>query len=102
MGAKEQGGTEVALSVPEIQEIVGGKVKVAVAGSASSKITYQGSDQLVFGFQAVRLFYDDGRYTAFEPLASGGLAAKALQVPVLPQGVKVFQSTGGFARFGIA
>lgn len=74
--AKQSKETTLKLDVPVIQEVVGGNVKVSASGVASSKITYEGSVPLVFGFQAVRLFYDRGRYTAFAPLEPGaGLRA---------------------------
>ena len=96
--AKSKSGAGVDLSIPEIQQIVGGKVQVAASDAASSRITYRSSEPLVFGFQAVRLFYDQGRYTAFEPLPSGELAARELRAATLPDGVHAFQSAGPFAR----
>jgi hypothetical protein len=43
------------MNIPEIQEIVGGDVKVAVNKSETSKVTYESSVPLVFRFQAVQL-----------------------------------------------
>jgi hypothetical protein len=65
--AKKSDGTALSLPIPEIQSIVGGNVKVSSQVGVSSKVTFEGSLSLVFGFQAVQLFYDQGRYTAFEP-----------------------------------
>ena len=80
--AKKSDSTTLDLSIPEIQGIVGGNVKVSGAAKVTSKVTYESSVPLVFGFQAVRLFYDQGRYTAFEPLTAGAVGMKALsQVP---------------------
>jgi hypothetical protein len=62
------------VQVPEIQGIVGGSVKVSAAGSSASKVVYEGQVPLVFGFQAARLYYEQGRYTAFKPLQSGETA----------------------------
>jgi hypothetical protein len=95
--AQAGGEIEAAVDVPEIQEIVGAKVNVSASGSRSSKLTYESVEPLVFGFQAIRLYYDQGRYTAFEPLPSGGIAARDLE-SLLPQGVHVFESEGTFAR----
>lgn len=67
------------LSVPEIQGIVGGNVKVSGSAAVTSKVTYESPVPLVFGFQAVRLFYDQGRYTAFEPLETGSAAIKGIK-----------------------
>jgi hypothetical protein len=66
------------VSIPEIQEIVGGNVKVTGSATVTSKVTYAGHVPLVFGFQAVRLFYDGGRYTAFQPIQAGSTAIRDL------------------------
>jgi hypothetical protein len=52
------------VSVPEIQKVVGGNVKVGAPGEVSSKVTYEGSVPLVFGFQAARLYYENGTTSA--------------------------------------
>ena len=75
--AKESSGTDVAIDVPEIQKVVGGSVKVSADGTANSKIVYEGGQPLVFGFQAARLFYENGRYTAFKPMTPGDGALEA-------------------------
>jgi hypothetical protein len=69
--AKQSDGTAVDLQVPVIQATVGGNVKVSGSGSTASKVTYQGPIPLVFGFQAARLVYENGRYTAFTPSKPG-------------------------------
>jgi hypothetical protein len=69
---------EIEVNVPEIQSIVGPKVKVIANSATASKLTYEGSVSLIFGFQAVRLFYDNGRYTALEPVTKG-VALKGLE-----------------------
>ena len=76
--AKKSDGTALELTIPDIQGIVGGNVKVSGAASVTSKICYESPIPLVFGFQAVRLFYDNGCYTAIEPLDSGSAGMKAL------------------------
>jgi hypothetical protein len=60
-------GTDIALQIPPIQGVVGSNVKVSSQGQNSSAITFEGSTPLVFGFQAVQLFYDKGHYTRYEP-----------------------------------
>lgn len=69
--AKKSDGTTLDLSIPVIQNIVGGNVKVSGQTEVSSKLTYEGSTPLVFGFKAVQLFYDQGEYTTLEPVESG-------------------------------
>lgn len=75
---KDDRGATIGVDVPVIQQIVGGSVKVSTAGNAASKVLYEGSVPLVFGFQAVRLFYDKGVYTAFKPLDAGEASVRAL------------------------
>jgi len=76
--AKKSDGAALELAIPEIQGIVGGNVKVSGSASVASTICYESSIPLAFGFQAVRLYYEDGRYTAIEPLGTGDAAMKAL------------------------
>jgi hypothetical protein len=105
--SKASGGAEAKLEVPDIEKIVGGKVKVSADDKSSAKITYTGRVPLVFGFQAVRLFYDRGAYTTFEPLQSGKIAAKALDpgafgAPDLPAGVRPLERAAPMVRIGEA
>lgn len=75
-----QSGQSVGLDVPVIQQVVGAAIKVSADQAQASRITYEGSVPLIFGFQAVQIFYDSsGRYTMLKPLAPGGIAAMALQ-----------------------
>lgn len=94
--AKKSDGKTLDLSVPEIQGVVGGTVKVSSQGQGTSKLTYEGSVPLVFGFQAVRLFYDRGRYTAIEPLEPG-VGMKALD-RAQNDGAKRLMTDGPFLR----
>jgi len=76
--AKQSDGTALEVKIPDIQGIVGGNVTVSASGGAASKVVYEGAVPLVFGFQAARLFYENGRYTAFRALSPGneGLEAR--------------------------
>jgi len=76
--AKSSNGTSLQVKVPDIQGVVGENVKVSGDASATARITYEGKTPLVFGFQAVQLFYDQGRYTRLKPLQPGATGAKAL------------------------
>jgi hypothetical protein len=60
-------GGDLGIQVPVIQNVVSPTVKVTGQGGNSSAITFEGATPLVFGFQAVQLFYDRGRYTRIEP-----------------------------------
>jgi hypothetical protein len=68
---RESRGTAAELKVPVIQQLVGGTVKVSADAEAASKLTYEGAVPLIFGFQAVQLFFEEGRYTAFKPIEPG-------------------------------
>jgi hypothetical protein len=68
VSAKREDGASLAVDVPTIQQVVGGNVKLSGNASAGGAVTFEGSEPLVFGFQAVRLYYDEGHYTAFEPV----------------------------------
>ncbi len=69
--AKKSDGTSLELNVPVVQEVVGADVTVSGEAATTSKVTYEGKVPLVFGFQAVQVFYQDGAYTAFEPTELG-------------------------------
>jgi hypothetical protein len=75
--ARDEDGTAVSVHVPALQQLAGGQVSVSLAGDNSSAIVYAGTTPLGFGFRAVRLFYEDGRYGAFEPLEAGEAGLKA-------------------------
>jgi hypothetical protein len=92
--AKKSGGAALDVSIPEIQGIVGGNVKASGASKVTAKVTYESSVPLVFGFQAVRLFYDQGRYTAFEPLETGSAAIKG----IMKDAVRQLSTESAFVR----
>jgi Holliday junction resolvase len=75
--AKKSDGIELELSVADLQQLVGTNVEVGTHNSIASKVTYKGAIPLVFGFQAVRVYYDDGRYTAFKPMNAGMAAMRS-------------------------
>jgi len=95
--AKMSNGTSLQLNLPDIQGIVGGNVKIAGQSHMASKITYEGNVPLVFGFQAVRLFYEKGRYTAFKPLTAE-VAMRAITPPT--DGTSRLITEGLYARLG--
>ena len=55
---------------------MGGNLNVSGQDEVTSKLTFEGSVPLVFGFKAVRLYYDEGRYTAFKPVEAGDAAMR--------------------------
>lgn len=72
--AKKKDQTSVDVSIPEIKGIVGGTVDVSGQSDTSNKVTFEGAIPLIFGFQAIRLIYEDGKYSAFKPVDAGGVA----------------------------
>lgn len=98
VAAKADHNTDVGLDVPAIQQLVGAKVKLSVATGSADTVTYEGAEPLVFGFQAVRLYFDDGRYTAFKPLPAGETGARELVRSQQPQGVTLFEVRAAFAN----
>lgn len=73
---KTKDGAGVEIEAPVIQQVVGGNVAVSNSSEVHSKLTYEGKTPLVFGFQAVRIYYHDDRYTAFAP--TEGVTMKSL------------------------
>ena len=84
--AKDSNGVALDVKVPEIQGVVGGSVKVSTSGGGDAKVAYEGNVPLVFGFQAARLYYDNGRYTAFRPLVPGETALESVTARSDPRG----------------
>jgi len=93
--AKRSDGTSLELNIPEIQEIVGGNVKVSGQATTTSRIIYEGNTPLVFGFQAVQLFYNQGHYSRFELIRSGNSMREG---PVSSNTTRQLESEGPFIR----
>lgn len=69
---------DVGLKVPAIQQLVGADIKVTGAAGSAAKLSFEGKEPLVFGFQARRLVFEDGQYLSFEPVEAGSVGAKNL------------------------
>lgn len=96
--AKKSDGVALEVDVPAIQQIVGASVKVSGQGTVKSKVTYEGVVPLVFGFQAIQLFYDQGQYTRFEPLRAGDGAARGLGDKLPSDGSNYFKTDAAFVN----
>jgi hypothetical protein len=94
--ATQSNGAKLEVDLPVIQQVVGGNVKVSADMKATSKVTYEGSMPLVFGFQAMQLFYDKGNYTTIRPLEPGA-GLKALE-KAPPDGRTRFMMGSPFVR----
>lgn len=77
--ATGDGGATVKVEAPSIQEMVGADVTVEAERKSTSKVKYEGKKQLVFGFQAVRLFFAQGKYSAFEQVHAGDVVMRGVK-----------------------
>ena len=79
--SESEGTAGVELSTPLMQQLVAAHVTVTGATGGASRLTYGGRVPLGFGFRAVRLFYEGGRYTSFKPLRPGDAALRVAASP---------------------
>jgi hypothetical protein len=94
--AKTSSGDSVAVSLPQIQGVVGGHVSVSQQGEGTNQLTYEGVTPLVFGFKAIRIFYDEGRYSSFIP-AAPSVGMKDIEMERIGD-VEYLKSDGPFLR----
>lgn len=75
--AYDEHKASLALEVPVIQQIVGGKVSVGSEGSGETGISYKGERELAFGFVAIELSASDNHngelHLVFRPTKPGGV-----------------------------
>jgi len=76
--AKSSSGVSVGVDVPVIQNAMSGSVSVKSEGSNQSKVTYEGNVPLVFGFQAIRLIFEAGRFVEAKPVGATETGMKAV------------------------
>jgi hypothetical protein len=88
-------GSALNLDVPAIEKLVGGALDVSSASGQESKVTYKGKRPLAFGFQAVRLYYEQGRYTAFKVAATDVRMRRPINTKV-----DLLAFPGNFGRLG--
>lgn len=72
--ATDETGMALDLDAPALGEVVGAAVTVSAGRTGESGVRFEGREALGFGFRALRLFFEGGRYTAFKPLTAGDLA----------------------------
>ena len=92
VAAKEEGGADLAVDVPAIQQVVGGRVSVAASNSRAAEIRYAGQEPVTFGFKVFEIAFSGGawRVMGVRPKAdlafdvpSGAHAAKTPLVPII-------------------
>lgn len=77
VAARDAQNRALGLDVPVIQNAVGANMTVTALTADASVVTYQGAVPLVFGFQAVRLVFDGGRYRTMKLVEAGSIVAEA-------------------------
>jgi hypothetical protein len=92
--ALQSDGTSVGVEVPILQGAVGGSVGIQTGGSSNSKVTFTGDTPLVFGFQAVRMEFEDG---AFKGLKQVKPEEAALRGPGKKAEFEMLETEGPFA-----
>ncbi len=59
---ERSGGKGAEVKIPVIQEMVGGSIKVTTESTKSHVVTFEGTSDLVFGFQCLEIVIDNGKY----------------------------------------
>lgn len=79
VAAKDSNKQSLGLNLPAIQDAIGANVKIAAAAASGSTVSFEGAVPLVFGFQAVRLIFEQGRYRTMRLVDAGGVVAEAVR-----------------------
>ncbi|WEK21665.1 MAG: hypothetical protein P0Y49_11015 [Candidatus Pedobacter colombiensis] len=72
--ASKKDKTSVDVNASAIKDILGPKIKVNVNTDRSSTMSFAGDEDLIFGFKAIKLVYEDGKYASFDTVNGGGVA----------------------------
>ena len=67
--AEGSGGAEVALDVPAIKEMLGGRVQVSAESDSAGTVTYEGEKYLTFGFECFEVGVAEGTLTMMSATA---------------------------------
>ena len=97
--AMQSSGSSAAVDVPVIREIVGGTVQIKSEGTSDSKVTFEGTTPLVFGFQAARMEFDKGVFKGLKQSAPEEGALRGL--PSEPK-FELLEIDGPFANLAEA
>ncbi len=76
--AKDSGKQSIGIDLPVIQNAIGANVKVGGNQASSGLVTFEGAVPLVFGFQAVQLVFDNGKYRTMKLVDAGTVVAEAI------------------------
>ena len=98
VSAQDEADADVEVNVPVVQAVAGGNLKVEAAGAHQFGVSYEGVAPVIFGVQAVRLFFDEnGHYTAFDPFKAGEGAVRAFGLAAASTPT-LFTVDGAFTR----
>lgn len=75
--ATDSNSNNLEIDVPVVQQAIGANVKLSSSGASAVTVSYEGKIPLVFGFQAIRLIFDDGRYRTMKPVDAGSVVLEA-------------------------
>ena len=98
--ASDNADIAITLDAPLVQEIVGANVTVATTAADEALLSYSGPAKLAFGFQAVRLLFEDGFYRAIEPVSKARVRAPLSDAP--EDGAERFVAPGPMVRLNDA
>lgn len=96
--ALDSSGRSVDVDVPIIQAAVGGTVGVKTEGSSQSKVTFEGTTPLVFGFQALRMEFKNGKFVRFKTVNPGDAGLRAIGDDDQEQQLETLQTDGPFVN----
>lgn len=77
VAAKTSGDANLDVDVPVVQGAIGGNLKVEGNAASTGLVKYTGAVPLAFGFQAIRLFFEDGVYQTFKSVKAGSVSAES-------------------------
>jgi hypothetical protein len=93
--ATQSSGLSAAVDIPVVKEVVGGAVQIKSEGASDSRITYEGTSPLVFGFQAARMEFEKG---AFKGLSQAKPGEGGLRAPGVKPQFELLDTEGPFAN----
>jgi len=76
--AQDSNGAEVPIDVEVLKGMAGGSVNFKIARSNQSKVTFEGSEELVFGIQAAQIEFEDGKIKGLKQIKPTGSAVRGL------------------------
>jgi hypothetical protein len=86
--AKDSNKQSLGIDLPVIQNAIGANVKVGGNQSGTGLVTYEGALPLVFGFQAVQLIFDQGKYRRMKLIDAGKISAEAVEEDISAEAVE--------------